>query len=159
MATSSVIPARISVNRFFSRRASSSLSRSARGRCCLMGASGSCTNKPKLEMSSSLGVLASLLQYCGVSAYQLSDQRNGEGSAALPPQVQRVKRVLPDRHRRSPSQGLAGRHSQRHGWRRFVNSPTHIFGVVFYVVRKISNLIFGNALQPVNNQLQHTQTC
>lgn len=28
--------------------------------------------------------------------YQLSDQRNAEGSAALPPQLQCMKRVLPD---------------------------------------------------------------
>lgn len=105
-------------------------------------------------MCSSLGVLVSLLQHCGVNAYQLSDQRDGEGSAALPPQVQRMKCVLPDRQRRSPSEGLAGRKSQKDNV--CVNSPTHIFGIVFYVVRKISNLIFGNALQPVNNQLQHT---
>lgn len=28
--------------------------------------------------------------------YQLSDQRNAEGSAALPPQLQCMKRVFPD---------------------------------------------------------------
>lgn len=39
-----------------------------------------------------------------------------------------------------------------------MNLPTDIFGVVFYVVRKISNLIFGDALQPINNQLQTAVT-
>lgn len=78
-------------------------------------------------MCSSLGVLVSLLQYCGVNAYQLSDQRNGEGSAALPPQIQRMKRVLPDRQRRSPSEGLAGRNSQKHGCRMFVLTHQHTF--------------------------------
>lgn len=36
-----------------------------------------------------------------------------------------------------------------------VNSPADIFGVVFYVVREISNLIPGDALQPINDQLLH----
>lgn len=31
------------------------------------------------------------------------------------------------------------------------NSPADIFGVVFNVIRKISNLVFGDALQPVND--------
>lgn len=39
--------------------------------------------------------------------------------------------------------------------REVLNSPAHVLCVVFYVIRKVSNLIFGDALQPVNNQLEH----
>lgn len=37
------------------------------------------------------------------------------------------------------------------------NSPAYVFGVVFYIIWKFSNLILGNALQPINNQLQHSE--
>lgn len=39
-----------------------------------------------------------------------------------------------------------------------MNLPTDIFGVVFYVIRKIPHLIFGDVLQPINNQLQTAGT-
>lgn len=92
-----------------------------------------------------------------VKPYQLSDQGNSEGSAALPPHLQCMKRVIPDRQevftfwRTGRDQFLKTLLENVH-----VNSPTDIFGVVFYVVRKISNLIFGDALQPINNQLQRS---
>ena len=37
------------------------------------------------------------------------------------------------------------------------NSPAHIFGVVFYIIWKFSNLILGDALQPINHQLEHSE--
>lgn len=94
LSTSSVIPALIRVNRFFSSRASSSLSRSARGRCCRRGASGSWThtNTHYLCYLETLGVSICLLQW----THQLCDQRNSKGRAALPPQLQCMEGVLPE---------------------------------------------------------------
>ena len=37
-----------------------------------------------------------------------------------------------------------------------MNSPADIFGIIFYIIRKISDLILGNALEPIDDQLQHS---
>lgn len=95
------------------------------------------------------------VERCGIRPHQLSDQRNSEDRAALPPQLQCMERILPD------ARTYAHIYFTRRWYfytlvQNILSSPADIFGVVFYVVRKISNLIFGDALQPINNQLQTT---
>lgn len=73
------------------------------------------------------GITVSLLQYCVVKPYQLSDQGNSEGSTALPPHLQCMKCVIPDRQRYLPSEGLAGINYLKDYWGMFMLTHQQTF--------------------------------